>query len=164
MSDLQVHFETAAQWWAEQFKIDDKRAAFKAALLELLPGLVCRYHASPDSPLFNLRVDYDPIGAMLEAVRAAGVECEGCMFSAEGILPGKTTMWIYTSGVEVCHGRLSDSQWLSTNPPSNCVECNGEGGKEFPKAKKPDDRWVPCGGCNGARRYFHGHPKWQAPE
>lgn len=75
--------EKAAQWWAERLQIEEKRPQFKAALLKIL-------EQSPD--WYNLYVDYDPEDELLDAVRAAGIECTGFMFSAVGILPAKTAM------------------------------------------------------------------------
>ena len=73
--------EKAAQWWAARLQIEEKREQFKGALLKIL-------EESPD--WYNLYVDYDPEEELLDAVCAAGIECKGFMFSAEGIFPAKT--------------------------------------------------------------------------
>lgn len=164
MSDLQVHFETAAQWWAEHFEVEEKRAEFKAALLKRLPENMWNPEsAPPDISLVHLDVDYDPEDALLQAINDIGIECSGFMDSAKGLLPMKTRMCVYASGVEVRHGRGGEAQWLSANPPSICGECAGEGGHELEDPYAPA-KWVRCLHCDGDRRYFHGHPKWQAPE
>ena len=70
--------ETAAQWWATRFGIEDKREALKAALMKHLP--------EGDWETYN---DYDPSGPLLAAVREV-TECRGCMFSGDGLFPRKT--------------------------------------------------------------------------
>lgn len=86
-----------AAWWAERFQIDDRREAFRAALVAYLEA-----HAG-DAEIV-LDVDYDPRGPMLEIVRSAGVDCRGCMYSADGILPRKTTMIVDSTGTVVKEG------------------------------------------------------------
>jgi hypothetical protein len=43
----------------------------------------------------HLECDYDPHGHLLTAVRAAGLECQGMMFSARGILPQKHNLDVF---------------------------------------------------------------------
>lgn len=81
---LRIHraAKMAAEWWGDRLQQGD-RAAFVATLRDLVArdleaGGECR-----------LECDYDPDGHLLEAVRAAGVECRGFLFSAKGILPQK---------------------------------------------------------------------------
>lgn len=79
--------EFAAQWWAEKFMRDDMREMFKAELMARIP----------DTGDTLLDVDYDPSGILLDAVRAVGLKCAGVFFSANGILPNKTLMWVRPS-------------------------------------------------------------------
>lgn len=77
--------EMAAEWWAERLQQGD-RAVFKSTLKPLVQADL------EEDGVCWLDVDYDPRGHVLTAVRAAGVECRGCMFSAEGILPMKHSL------------------------------------------------------------------------
>jgi hypothetical protein len=86
-------------WWAERFQVADKREAFKAALRQLF----CEEWLL-ETPRVRLAVDYDPQGALFDAVIAAGVPCRGYMFSATGILPTKTWMRIALDDIEVREG------------------------------------------------------------
>lgn len=84
--------ETAARmatdWWAERL-MDGDVAKFKEALyLLVLADLMA--HGSCE-----LECDYDPRGHLLTAVRAAGLKCDGFMFSARGILPQKHDLEVY---------------------------------------------------------------------
>jgi hypothetical protein len=75
----------AAQWWADRLQQGDKDK-FKTFLAEAIDREITAYgHSYTDC-------DYDPQGILLEALRAAGVECQGCMMSAEGILPMKHSL------------------------------------------------------------------------
>ena len=65
--------ELIAAWWA-QWLPKDKRAAFTAELLQRLP--------EGEYFLYN---DYHPRRELLDAVRAAGIECRGCMFFGDDI-------------------------------------------------------------------------------
>lgn len=78
----------SADWWASRFLIDDKRAEFAAALARRIVS------AAPQGRLF-LKVDYDLWDELLEVIREIGIGCRGCMYSADGILPMKTSMRIY---------------------------------------------------------------------
>jgi hypothetical protein len=73
----------AAEWWAERLIVGD-REKFKAHLRPAIEAEIVDCGTSVTT------VDYDPQGIVLEAVRAAGVECRGVMCSADGILPRKT--------------------------------------------------------------------------
>jgi hypothetical protein len=84
----------AAEWWSERLQQGD-REAFKAKLTELVVEELLEHPRG----LCLLQVDYDPQGLLLEAVRAAGVECAGFLFSAEGILPAKH--WLGVSATEL---------------------------------------------------------------
>lgn len=74
--------ETAADWWTERLMTGDKAAftnSLKASIEQKLR----------DRGSCFVECDYDPHGILLDAVRAAGLECGGFMFSARGILPQK---------------------------------------------------------------------------
>jgi hypothetical protein len=88
--------DLCAQWWADRLKIEDKREAFKRALLPKI---------QEDMELW---VDYDPQGVLLDALREAGIECKGIFFSADGIFPRKTGMIIRDGIVEVKEGYGSE--------------------------------------------------------
>jgi hypothetical protein len=75
----------AAQWWANRLQQGDKDK-FKAFLAEAVDREITTYGHS------YTVCDYDPEGILLEAVRVAGVKCQGCMLSAEGILPMKHSL------------------------------------------------------------------------
>ncbi len=83
MSD---QFERAAQmatdWWSERLMAGDKDK-FAATLRPLIESDLRK------SGHCSLECDYDPRGHLLTAVRAAGLECVGFLFSARGILPYK---------------------------------------------------------------------------
>lgn len=78
----------SADWWASRLQIIHKREEFAAALARRIVA------AAPWGRMF-LRVDYDPWDELLEVIREIGIECRGCMYSADGILPMKTSMRIY---------------------------------------------------------------------
>lgn len=75
-SALESLAKISADWWASRLQIIHKR------------------EAAPWGRMF-LRVDYDPWDELLEVIREIGIECRGCMYSADGILPMKTSMRIY---------------------------------------------------------------------
>lgn len=79
--------DRAVSWWADLFKRADKREDFRVSLKAQLM-------ASAEQGRFRLYVDYDPLDELLEAVRAAGIDCSGRMFSAEHLFPYKHGMWI----------------------------------------------------------------------
>jgi hypothetical protein len=70
--------ERAAQWWADHLFIKAKQESLKSELLKLLPDA--------DYLLYN---DYDPQDLLLIAVRAAGINCDGYMFSGRDLFPNK---------------------------------------------------------------------------
>lgn len=72
--------EMAANWWAERFALEDMKEELKAALLKHLP--------QGDWITYN---DYDPNDLLLAAVREV-TECEGSMFSGDGLFPRKTRL------------------------------------------------------------------------
>lgn len=89
----------AAEWWTERLLIDDPARGE----LDPLRGKVTPDQRDRFTPILAdkieaalkqdgrcyLTCDYDPWDILLEAVREAGIECRGCMFSARGILPQK---------------------------------------------------------------------------
>lgn len=89
----------AVGWWGEWLERGDV-AAFKAALAQALA-----LKLNEPEGRATILCDYDPKDILLEAVRAAGVQCPGVWFSAVGILPEKTTMWCSRTRVQVCAGR-----------------------------------------------------------
>jgi len=96
----------AAAWWTERLQQGD-REAFRAFLLdhvrrELRDAGECR-----------LRCDYDPLGPLLDAVHAAGVECMGMMFSAKGILPTKRLLVVTPTEL---HAKEGYGNWTDAIP------------------------------------------------
>lgn len=89
--------EMAADWWAQRLAQGD-RAAFKAALLPLIETKLAEYGSC------FLQCDYDPQGPLLEAVRAIGIECRGCMGSAKDILPMKHSLRVTPNMLEPKEG------------------------------------------------------------
>lgn len=74
--------EAAAKWWGDRLRKGD-RAAFEASLIQYIESKL------EERGKVFLNCDYDPQEGLLEAVRAAGLECRGFLYSAEGILPMK---------------------------------------------------------------------------
>lgn len=76
--------EFAASWWADRLDAQhaDKQDAFRTSLTTRLG----------EQTKWKMECDYDPSGVLLEAVREAGIECSGRMWSAKGILPMKTKL------------------------------------------------------------------------
>lgn len=69
--------EMAAQWWADRLE-SGPRERFREVLQAKIEA------ALSERPSLYLEVDYDPRGLLLEALREAGIECSGFMFSARG--------------------------------------------------------------------------------
>lgn len=84
--------ELCARWWADRLEIEERREAFRKALIPKIA-----------EDMF-LAVDYDPDDTLLEALHEAGIQCRGALFSARGILPEKTRMRINNSGITVNEG------------------------------------------------------------
>lgn len=84
-----------ADYWANLFEVEDKREELHAALFRLIED-------GGQDP--EVSVDYDPRGLLLDAVREIGIECRGCMFSAQGLFPEKHRMIIRTGFVVVNEG------------------------------------------------------------
>lgn len=110
--------EICADWWAERFLIDDKRAAFRAEIFRRFITGECDEQDRRGNGTISLQVDYDPFGTLLDVVRSIGVPCSGYMCSADGILLKKRKMWIRADGtVEVSDGRGSVFQILVGERP-----------------------------------------------
>lgn len=110
----------ATEWWAERLMAGDVEK-FKAALRPLvLADLEQHGHCF-------LECDYDPHGHLLTAVRAAGLECAGVMFSANGILPRKHELDVYPDKLEPKegYGNWTDHIPVATLSPTRKGE--GEG-------------------------------------
>jgi hypothetical protein len=87
--------EAAAAWWAQQLQVRQKRAEFGRELLHLLKKEweKAEEEARLDptwKPFVRLNVDYDPEGLLLDAIRNVGINCRGCMGSADGLFDRKT--------------------------------------------------------------------------
>lgn len=75
----------AADWWTRRLQRGD-RALFREHLRAIV---LAELQSCGES---TTQCDYDPRDALLEAVRAAGIECTGYLYSADGILPRKTVL------------------------------------------------------------------------
>jgi|WetSurMetagenome_2_1015567.scaffolds.fasta_scaffold27185_2 hypothetical protein len=75
----------AVDYWTGLLEIEEKREAFKAALLPLVE----QEWRQEVYGIVGLCVDYDPNHLLLGALHAIGIECRGCFFSADGIFPRK---------------------------------------------------------------------------
>ena len=87
----------AADWWTRRLLRGDKEA-FRARLQELVEERLKVRAAC------YLVCDYDPQGMVLEAVRAAGIECRGVTHSADGILPRKHSLMVRRDRLEPKEG------------------------------------------------------------
>lgn len=72
----------AAEWWASRLQSGNK-LAFQQHLEQAIQS-----ELNANGRCYT-ECDYDPRGILLDAVRAAGIKCQGMMFSADGILPRK---------------------------------------------------------------------------
>jgi hypothetical protein len=90
-TDIDAVARFVAGWWAARLQQGD-RELFKESLLGLVTAHLL---AHPERPHLMLECDYDPRGPLLDAVRAAGIECRGVMFSGDGILPRKHSTDIF---------------------------------------------------------------------
>lgn len=97
MGEIETAAQMAADWWTARLEQGD-REAFRSFLVSAIAEALAR-----DGKIL-LSVDYDPRGALLEAVRAAGVECSGNLFSARGVLPFKHVLWVYPDHLEPKEG------------------------------------------------------------
>lgn len=85
MAQAEKAARMAAAWWGS-WLLSGERAAFEAALYPLILADLTEHGRC------CLECDYDPFGHLLTAVRAAGLRCQGSMFSAAGILPRKHSL------------------------------------------------------------------------
>lgn len=105
----------AAQWWADRLEQGDK-ALFVERLSELVRGdLEARGHC-------DLSCDYDPQDYLLDAVRYAGVDCEGNFFSARGVLPAKHSTWIEAGLIEPKEGYGNWTEAIVVTPNNTTYE------------------------------------------
>lgn len=103
-------------YWAEKLEVLEKREAFREALLRLV---VREWDALSRVQLVRrvyLTVDYDPEDLLLEAVLAAGIECRGCLNSAEGIFPFKHRSKLEEGVFSVSEGRGGSWRYVYVRP------------------------------------------------
>ena len=103
----QEHAEVASQWWARQWIPDDTREAFRVAVRDILlePDALTDCDWRGDYDWVHLSVDFDPFEFMLRAAQRVVPECSGSMFSAKGLLYGKTQLRIARDEIEASAGR-----------------------------------------------------------
>lgn len=76
----------AASWWAGELDGHhaDRRVLFEESLYN---------HLLKNEGWDFIGNDYDPSPILIDAVRDAGICCDGYMFSGDGIFPRKTSMF-----------------------------------------------------------------------
>lgn len=87
----------AAQWWTDRLQQGDKQR-FRVVLEHLVQSELDLHGRC------RLDCDYDPQDLLLIAVQEAGIECQGYLFSAKGILPMKTLLWVHPDRLEPKEG------------------------------------------------------------
>lgn len=102
-----------ADWWTERLQ-QGNQEAFNASLRASVDA------ALRERPWLRLTCDYDPQGPLLEAVRAAGLKCDGFLFSARGILPQKHDLYIYPA-------RAAEPEFEQEAAPARLVTKEGYG-------------------------------------
>jgi hypothetical protein len=88
MDQIERAAQMATHWWVERLIAGDKEK-FAQTLKPLVEADLRSFGRC------NLDCDYDPHGHLLTAVRAAGLECRGALFSARGILPEKHDLDVF---------------------------------------------------------------------
>lgn len=113
---LQCVANTAAAWWADRLMSGD-RALFETFVAERVMSDL------QTSGFSRMKVDHDPEGLLLDAVRHAGVSCRGYMFSADGVLPSKSFLRALPEKIEGREGyhwfEILPSGELGTMNPQN---------------------------------------------
>lgn len=105
-----------ASWWTDRLMRGDKEK-FRAFLAD---HVAAELRSNPDRPYIHLECDYDPHGALLEAVRAAGVECRGFMFSGDDILPREHSTDIHPA-------RVAEPKYEQEAAPARFIAKTGYG-------------------------------------
>ena len=88
----------ATAWWIGRLLMVDKADELRAALQPKI------FAALQDQGYIRLENDYDPRGVLLAAVREAGIECDGYMFSGRNIFPDKHTLMVRPDRLEPKEG------------------------------------------------------------
>lgn len=111
--------DAAVNYWVNELQVEEKRPAFREALRKVVE----REHKPGE--VLRLVVDYDPFEPLLTAVREAGIECRGCMFSADGLFYSKTRTRIEEDGsfvVQEGYGAKPRTVWPSPTPSAGTEE------------------------------------------
>jgi hypothetical protein len=98
-----IAIDTAVKFWAGELQVESKREAFARELRAILEA--------SQLPVY-LIVDYDPSGPLLDAIQRSGIDCRGCMFSAEGLWPFKTRSRVGVDYFWVSEGYASERRYL----------------------------------------------------
>lgn len=97
MDQIERAAQMATEWWIDRLQSGDKEK-FAQALRPLIEEDLRTHGYS------SLECDYDPLGHLLTAAHAAGLKCDGFMFSARGILPQKHSLHVEPSVLEPKEG------------------------------------------------------------
>lgn len=89
--------QVATEWWRARLMSGDKTKFASSLKASIEAGL-------ENNGRIGIECDYDPKGVLLDAVRAAGLECAGVTFSADGILPKKHATAITPGRIEPKEG------------------------------------------------------------
>lgn len=108
----EAQIANAVAWWALRFLVGESRERFRESLTKVLRDQVIGPRA------VSLVVDYDPRDILLDAVRAAGVQCTGALDSARGIFRSQKMGMSIREGYTVARdGREAPSVTIwGTNP------------------------------------------------
>jgi hypothetical protein len=107
--------QAVVDFWDKQLIPDDRRQQFRHAVRAVL--VKAAEAPGSDRGALYFKVDYDPQQLLLEAVRAAGIECRGFMFSADGLFRcRKTYTRVMPRQVKLKEGYGAGEVWLWREP------------------------------------------------
>lgn len=97
--------KAAVNYWTSLLEWITYRAPFSVELEKIVDQI-------PTDHWCDLDVDYDPEGLLLDALRASGIDCRGCLHSADGIFPRKHRSQFGPGYFRVSEGRGSERRYL----------------------------------------------------
>jgi len=101
-----------ANWWSCKLQQGDKKKFNSEVYCRVLKEL-------KEKGRCVLECDYDPRDLLLEAVRAIGIKCDGYMFSAEGVLPGKHSTVTTNDKIRCKEGYANWKEDIIVDPTNN---------------------------------------------